>query len=115
GKLQRFKELQRLLKSSRDQEPAPGRQIANEQFENRRVRRPTVQIGLHHVDLVQSVSSALERSVIDISSILQPLSQDIRDGQWQVADAPLAGQAPEPAIIVDFSKPIHPRFTMFLR
>jgi hypothetical protein len=28
---------------------------------------------------------------------------------------PLAGQAPEPATTVDFSKAIHPRFTMFLR
>ena len=53
GNLQRFKELQRLLQPGGDQEAAPGRQIAGEQLKDRRVRRPPVQVGLHHVDLIQ--------------------------------------------------------------
>ncbi len=42
GNLKRFKELQRLLQPGGDQEAAPGRQIAGEQFEDGRVRRPPV-------------------------------------------------------------------------
>ena len=39
-KLKRFKKLQGLLQPGRKQKAAPGRQIAGEQFKDRRVGRP---------------------------------------------------------------------------
>ena len=50
---QALEEVERLLEPGRNEKPTPGRQLAHEEFEDRRLGFPMLQVGLDHVELVE--------------------------------------------------------------
>ena len=63
-KTQRFEKIERLLEPGRHQEAPPRRQLAHEELEHRGLALVMIEIGLHHVELVEIGQQRAGRGVI---------------------------------------------------
>ena len=68
---QAFEEIERLFESGGHQKPAPGRKLADEEFEYRRLRLAMIQVRLDHVELIE-IGEQRRRGIIHSAPLVQP-------------------------------------------